>query len=81
MVEKFRQLIQKERFKIKENDALDFLHAAVPIAYGDFVLLDKHWADLTQKLKLSPDYVKMYSPRRVETFLENLEQWSGLTVN
>ena len=81
MVEGFRQLIQKETFNIDENDAIDFLHATVPIAYGDFVLLDRHWADLAGKLKLSRDYVKVYSPRHVETFLENLEQWSGLTVN
>ena len=81
MVEGFRQLIQKETFNIDENDAIDFLHATVPIAYGNFVLLDRHWADLAGKLKLSRDYVKVYSPRHVETFLENLEQWSGLTVN
>ena len=83
MVEGFRQLIQKETFNIHENDAIDFLHATVPIAYGDFVLLDKHWADLVQKLKLPPDRVKVYSLKHVEEFLENLERFegSGLSVN
>ena len=83
VVEGFRQLIQKETFNMDENDALDFLHAAVPIAYGDFVLLDKHWADLAQKLKLPPDRVKVYSPKHVEEFFENLERFegSGLSVN
>ena len=83
VVEGFRQLIQKETFNIDENDALDFLHAAAPIAYGDFVLLDKHWADLARKLKLPFDCVKVYSPKDVEKFLEDLEQFQGstLTVN
>ena len=83
MVEGFRQLIQKETFNIDENDAIDFLHATVPIAYGDFVLLDKHWADLVKKLKLPLDCVKVYSLRQVEKFLENLERFEGseLTVN
>ena len=83
VVERLRYLIQKESFKIEANDALDFLHAAVPLAYGDFVLLDKHWADLAQKLKLPPDHVKVYSPKHVEKFLENFERFegSGLSVN
>ncbi len=65
-----------------ENDAIDFFHAAVPLAYGDFVLLDKHWADLAGKLKLPLDCVKVYSPKDVEKFLEDLEQFQGsiLTV-
>ena len=77
------RLLQKETFNIDENDALDFLHATVPIAYGDFVLLDKHWADLARKLKFPSDCVKVYSPNRVEQFLEDLEQFQGatLTVN
>ncbi len=83
VMERFQRVIQKETFNIDENDALDFLHAAVPIAYGDFVLLDKHWADLARKLKFPSDCVKVYSPNRVEQFLEDLEQFQGatLTVN
>lgn len=83
MVEGFRKLIQKEIFNIDENDAIDLLHATVPIAYGDFVLLDRHWADLAGKLKLPSDCVKVYSPKHVEEFLENLERFegSGWTVN
>ena len=83
VVEEFRKLIQKETFNIDKNDAIDFLHATVPIAYGDFVLLDKHWADLVKKLKLPLDCVKVYSLRQVEKFLENLERFEGseLTVN
>lgn len=83
VVEGFQRLIQKETFNMDENDAIDFLHAAVPLVYGDFVLLDKHWANLAEKLKLPLDYVKVYSSRHVEKFLENLERFerSELTVN
>lgn len=83
VVEGFQRLIQKETFNMGENDAIDFLHAAVPLAYGDFVLLDKHWADLAQKLKLPPDRVKVYSPGCIEKFLENLGRFegSGWTTN
>lgn len=73
--EGFRRLVQKETFKIDGNDALDFLHANISVAYGDFVLLDKHWVDLVGKLKLPPDRVKVYSPRHVEKFLEDLERF------
>lgn len=60
-----------------ENDAPDFLHTAVPLVYSDFVLLDKHCADLARKLKLPPDRAKVYSLGHVEKFLENLEQFEG----
>lgn len=77
MVERFRKLIQKETFNIDENDAIDFLHATVPIAYSNFVLLDKHWAGLAGKLKLPLKCVRVYSPKHVEEFLENLERFEG----
>ncbi len=80
VVEKFKRLIQKETFNIDENDAIDFLHATVPIVYADFVLLDKHWADLAGKLKLPSDCVKVYSPKDVEKFLEDLERFQGSTL-
>jgi len=31
---------------LSSNDALDFLHGVVPIAYSDYVLLDRRWASL-----------------------------------
>ena len=83
VVDGFRRLIQKETFKIGDNDAIDFLHSTVPVAYSEFVLLDRRWADLAGKLKLPLACVRVYSPRQVERFLEDLEQFEGseLTVN
>jgi hypothetical protein len=68
-----RQLIQKENFKIDSNDPLDFLHAVTPLAYADFILLDKHWADLAKKLKIPSPRVQVYSFKRVDQFIEDLE--------
>ncbi len=38
-----RALIVDKGTKITRNQAIDLLHAVVPVAYCDLVLLDKHW--------------------------------------
>lgn len=38
-----RSLLVDKRTKITRNQAIDLLHAVVPVAYCDFVLLDKNW--------------------------------------
>jgi hypothetical protein len=38
-----RSLLVDKRTKITRNNAIDLLHAVVPVAYCDLVLLDKHW--------------------------------------
>ena len=68
-----RRLIQKEKFKIDPNDPLDFLHTTASLAYGNLVLLDKHWADLAQKLKMPSDRVRVYSSKQLDRFLEDLK--------
>ncbi len=42
--ELLRVLIKNAAQKLTKNDASDFLHAVVPLAYCDYVLLDAHWA-------------------------------------
>ncbi len=68
------RLICKETFRFTNNDALDFCHAAVSLAYGDFVLLDKRWVSLAEKLGLPADRVRVYSKRHIDQFLCDLEQ-------
>ena len=63
---------------ITTNDALDFLHAAVPITYCDGVLLDGGTADLVERAQRKLKGVRMamvFSGRRggVERFLDYLE--------
>jgi hypothetical protein len=38
-----RSLLIDQQLKVTRNHAVDLLHAVVPVAYCDFVLLDKHW--------------------------------------
>src|SRR5262249_25663219 len=68
------------RRKIKLNDAIDFLHAAIPTTYCDVVLLDGATGDLVErareKLKATGITMATAFPGRgdgVERFLTNLE--------
>ena len=36
---------------ITPNDAMDFFHTIVPVAYCDFVLLDGRWRDQVDRLR------------------------------
>ena len=38
-----RTFLLNTKLVITENHAIDLIHAVVPSAYADFVLLDKHW--------------------------------------
>jgi hypothetical protein len=38
-----RSFLIDQRLTLTRNHAIDLLHAIVPVAYCDFVLLDKHW--------------------------------------
>lgn len=42
--ELIRPLVVDQRKQTTQNDAMDFFHTIVPVAYCDYVLLDKHWA-------------------------------------
>lgn len=71
------RLICKEPFQFESNDALDFCHATVSLAYGDFVLLDKRWANLAGKIGLPVDRVRVYTKRQADQFFRNLEQFQA----
>ncbi len=43
-------LMRDNSTPITLNDALDFFHTIVPVAYCDFVLLDGHWRDQVDRL-------------------------------
>lgn len=69
------QLIAKEGFPINAQHVLDFFHATVSLAYGDFVLLDKHWKELARKLALPCDRVRVYSKPQIAQLLRDLDQF------
>lgn len=83
--ELMRPLLKDKQRPITQNDAFDFYHAVVPVAYCDFVILDKSWeAHVTQafpRLKswgMSAPIAKVYSLKAggLDRFILELEQWA-----
>lgn len=44
-------LLRDKSTPITPNDALDFFHTIVPVAYSDFALLDRRWRDQVDRLR------------------------------
>ncbi len=44
-------LMRDKSTSITPNDALDFFHTIVPVAYSDFALLDGRWRDQVDRLR------------------------------
>src|SRR5262249_47318897 len=51
LCELVRALSEDKRTKITRNDVDDLFHAVVPLAYCDFVLLDKSWEDKVERIR------------------------------
>jgi hypothetical protein len=78
-----RALILDKGTKITCNDAFDFFHAVVPVAYCDFVLLDGYWETQVNRVRsrfqasdLPVPMAIVFSRRRegIERFIQQLEQ-------
>ena len=46
-----RTFLVDKSIPLSRNNAIDFLHATVPISYCDFVLLDGHWEDQISRVR------------------------------
>jgi hypothetical protein len=46
-----RTLLVNKQMKITPNHAIDLLHAVVPVAYCNIVLLDKHWESQVERVR------------------------------
>ena len=46
-----RALLVDKQTKITRNQAIDLVHAVLPVAYCDLVLLDKHWETQVEHLR------------------------------
>jgi hypothetical protein len=80
--EMLRAIMIDKQTKISRNHAIDLLHAVVPVAYCEFVLLDAHWetqvARVRRRFDATPMLVPMarvYSGKRdgIDRFLCELE--------
>lgn len=62
-----------DTFALDGNHARDLFHAIASVRCAQMVTLDAHWAAQVRKLKLSPEFVRVYSEKDFDTFLADLE--------
>jgi hypothetical protein len=78
--ELLRTLLIDKKIKMDRNHAVDLMHAIVPIAYCDFVLLDKHWKTQVERVQarfhtanMPIPIGKAFSANEIDEFLTELE--------
>jgi hypothetical protein len=69
-------LVANETMSMNRNEWVDILHLVVPVAYLNFVMLDKRWVHFvrTHLQLLPPSIAKVYGPKEVNIFLQNLNE-------
>jgi hypothetical protein len=70
-------VVVNETMRMTPNEWMDLLHTVVPVAYFDFVLLDKRWCHFVREvLPLKPpDIARIFSQSDLEKFLEDLSDF------
>lgn len=80
--ELLRTMLLNQAMRITKNHSIDLLHAVVPLAYCDFVLLDSHWEEQVTQMRtrvsstgLAFSIAKVFSMKSngVDRFLTELE--------
>lgn len=65
-----------ENMKMPDKEWRDIFHTIVPVAYCDFVLVDKKWLNFIKSTGLEyPQIAKVYTQRNLGEFLKDLENW------
>jgi hypothetical protein len=65
-----------ENMKMSDKEWYDVFHTIVPVAYCDFVLVDKKWLNFIKSTGLVyPQIAKVYDKRNLNEFLKDLENW------
>jgi hypothetical protein len=75
-----RILAAERGFTFTLNDAKDLFHATVPVAYSDFVLLDKYWTPRVRKIVMPDRKSFAFSEPELDEFLDAFEQCDFGTV-
>ena len=75
-------VVVNENMQMPSNEWIDLLHTVVPVAYFDFVMLDKRWCHFIRTiLPLSPpDIAYVFSQREIEDFLTKIENFKAETI-
>ena len=76
-------VVVNENMKMSLNEWIDLLHTVVPVAYFDFVMLDKRWCHFIRTIfPLSPpDIANVFSQREISNFLNQIEAFEEDTVS
>ena len=69
-----RTIVTEKGFPFTPNDGVDWFHATVPAAYGNFLLLDKNWTGRVRALALPPGRLHTYYEAELDDFLTAFEQ-------
>lgn len=76
-------VVVNECMKMPSNEWIDLLHTVVPVAYFDFVMLDKRWCHFIRTIfPLSPpDIANVFSQREISEFLDQIEVFDEHTAS
>ena len=67
-----------ENMKMPDKEWRDIFHTIVPVAYCDFVLVDKKWLNFIKSTGLEyPQIAKVYAQRNLSEFLKDLGNWKN----
>jgi hypothetical protein len=75
-------VVVNETMEMTPNEWVDLLHTIVPVAYFDFVLLDKRWCHFIRKvLPLKPPNIaQVFSAGDLEKFLSGLPDFKEMEI-
>lgn len=73
-------VVVNENMKMPSKEWIDLLHTVVPVAYLDFVMLDKKWCHFIRTtFPLShPSIAQVFSQRDINTFLDKVANFKDL---
>lgn len=76
-------VVVNETMKMPSNEWIDLLHTVVPVAYFDFVTLDKRWCHFIRKVfPLSPPNIaNVFSKREIDSFLSKIKDFEDKSSN
>ena len=76
-------VVVNENMKMPSKEWIDLLHTVVPVAYFDFVMLDKRWCHFIRTVfpLSSPDIANVFSKREIDRFLSEIKDFEDKSSN
>jgi len=70
-------VLEAKAFQFKENDALDFCHAVLAVAYGSLATLDKQWKRRVESLPKPNHLARVYYRPELDELVDLLDSVTG----